>query len=141
MEVTGWTHFDNTDYIDLSEEISKLKLDTDKIKELRDINFQCYKIIIAHCIKNKIYVSDGLHQNGDFGVPIVDGKYRFECTLRYWSGIMAEVWSIINQKDYSYRDFYCVDYKDNPVVYNGTVDGTKYNNSKGIKGKSKYGVH
>lgn len=78
----------------------------DKILEIRD---KAMVELFNHCVKNRVFVSDTYHQNGEYGMPVYDNKYAITFTLRAWAGFMAEVWNTIEGivNKYDYLDFYC----------------------------------
>ena len=67
---------DNT-LIPWKEEYDKLPFYTNenKAKKWSLIEKECYDIVKEYFIKNKLWCSDTYHQNGSYGVPIVDNKY------------------------------------------------------------------
>lgn len=123
--VTGWTHWENESYKEIADVI-----DFDNDRERFDKVFlDVYNAVIDFCVENKVYVSDNEHQGGDYGVPIVNNLYKLEFSLRTWAGLMAEVWSKINNKDYDYLDFYCDRYGYSQV---DDIDGTIFNTIEGV---------
>lgn len=122
-EVTGWTHWDDENYKEIADVID---FHNDR-KNFDEVFLKVYESVIDFCVKNKIYVSDSEHQAGDYGVPIVNNLYKFEFSLRTWAGLMAEVWTKINNKDYSYLDFYCDRYGYSQI---DNIDGTLFNKPK-----------
>lgn len=76
MKVTGWTDWENPRYEELSSELY------DEAKE----------VVIFELRKQGYKFTGGYHQLGDSGVPIIDDKYRFECSQRAWGAIMAKAY-------------------------------------------------
>lgn len=75
MKVTGWTDWEDPRY--MSSDESGLDL------------FGLLRDVVIEEISERGYKFTGeYHQNGDFGVPIIDNKWRFEVTQRSWGGIM-----------------------------------------------------
>ena len=65
---TEWSYENDFDYSDI-EEVSK---------------------VVAVELRNKGYHFDGsYHQNGDYGVPVLDDGRHVQVTQRTWGGIMA----------------------------------------------------
>ena len=63
-----WSYENDFDYSDI-EEVSK---------------------VVAAELRNKGYHFDGsYHQNGDYGVPVLDDGRHVQVTQRTWGGIMA----------------------------------------------------
>ena len=63
-----WSYENDFDYSDI-EEVSK---------------------VVAAELRNKGYHFDGsYHQNGDYGVPVLDDGRHIQVTQRTWGGIMA----------------------------------------------------
>ncbi len=58
-----------------------------------------------YVIENNIRITGQEHQNG-CGIPLFsDGKVA-TFSFRAWGDIMAAIWSDIDDKDYTYMDFY-----------------------------------
>lgn len=71
MKVVRWAEWSDKDDFDYSdiEEVSK---------------------VVAAELRNKGYRFDGhYHQNGDYGVPVLDDGRHVQVTQRTWGGIMA----------------------------------------------------
>ena len=58
-------------------------------------------------IANNIRYSGDEHQNKYDGVPVFDDNTIGSFSFRAWGDIMAAIWSEVENKDYSYMDFYC----------------------------------
>ena len=102
--------------------ISAPKADTrdDKIKVVRWAKYEIIRNELPECDDDPIYeaaikeavIREGVRMNGDQhqnapnGIPVFsDGTYALY-SMRAWGGLMAEVWSEIDGKNYSYLDFY-----------------------------------
>lgn len=76
MKVTGWTYWEDDRY----EEIP-----IDKYDEARRI--------VAREMRERGYKFTGnYHQNGDFGVPVIDEKWLLTMTQRSWGHMMVEAY-------------------------------------------------
>ena len=80
MKITGWTEWDDPKYEEL----------------FPDNNLSPYMALkaaeqmIADEIRKKGYKFSGIyHQGGEYGVPVFDNKYVYQCSQRTWGGIMA----------------------------------------------------
>ena len=61
--------------------------------------------IIAEEIRKCGYKFTGsYHQDGDYGVPIIDDTWLYQCTCREWGGIIADAYpdEIDNSDGYGY---------------------------------------
>lgn len=94
MKVTGWTDWDDERYeefhgTDLAEE--------DEAKEaiIQEMRTYGYKF------------TGGYHQNGKYGVPIIDGQWKYCTSQRRWGHIMVMVYpdKIDNSDGYGYVDW------------------------------------
>lgn len=74
MKVIGWTEWlDRYDWECTKEEFE-----------------EAWNAVVKE-LKEKGYHFDGsYHQNGDFGVPVLDNGERFQVCMRYWGGVMAD---------------------------------------------------
>lgn len=76
LKVTGWTHWENGAYKDL-EYICP---------DLYELGSQ----VVIDELKRTGYKFTGIyHQNGKFGVPIINDKYRYEASQRSWGALVA----------------------------------------------------
>lgn len=75
MKVTGWTEWDDPRYVS-SDEAGFVYFGL-----MRDA-------IIEEIAKRGYKFTGEYHQNGDYGVPVIDDKWRFEVTQRTWGYIM-----------------------------------------------------
>lgn len=80
MKVTGWTWWDNPEYEDMFP-IGPDR-DCDKFEEVG-------ALVVSEMRSNGYKFSGTYHQGGDFGVPIIDGKWLYQCSCRSWGHIMA----------------------------------------------------
>lgn len=80
MKITGWTYWDNPDY--------KEMFSVDEPCTAMD-EFNVKYLISGELRKNGYKFTGGYHQNGEFGVPIIDNKWLYQCSQRVWGGIMA----------------------------------------------------
>ena len=88
------------------KEYDKIPMFTDekKAEELLQICKEMETTVIEHCKRKGIRFDSNWHQGGDFGVPIIDNKYAFLCTLREWGRVMAECDGI--EDDMGYIKYY-----------------------------------
>ena len=80
MKVTGWTWWDNPEYKDMFPIGDNT--DWDKIDHVE-------KLVAAEMRANGYKFTGTYHQNGDFGVPIIDDKWLYQCSCRTWGYIMV----------------------------------------------------
>ena len=95
MRVTGWTEWDDPNYKEMfpvgeapdwnkKEEVSKIVAD-----EIRRCGYK---------------FTGSYHQEGDYGVPIIDDTWLYQCFCREWGGIIADAYpdEIDNSDGYGY---------------------------------------
>ena len=81
MKITGWTEWDDPNYQELwpigdtSSTFAK--------------EYAVRKLIAEELRRCGYKFTGGYHQNGEFGVPVIDDKWRYQCSQRVWGGIMA----------------------------------------------------
>lgn len=81
MRITGWTEWDNPAY----KEAYPIGMDSGFPYEISAV-----RKLISEELRNKGYKFTGsYHQEGDFGVPIIDGEWLCQFTCRSWGDIMA----------------------------------------------------
>lgn len=92
-------------------------IDEDRAKELMQIYREMEQTVIEHCKKRGIRFSSDYHQYG-CGIPIIDNKYMFFCTLREWGRIMSEC-----DDDYSDKGYlkYYLHGNEHPTKYPNEV--------------------
>jgi hypothetical protein len=73
MKVTGWTWWENHEYLDLDEA---------KYAE-------AYAHVADEMRKQGYKFTGNYHQNGDFGVPIIDDIWLFQVSQRTWGNLMV----------------------------------------------------
>lgn len=95
MKVTGYTNFFDSRYKDI-----------DVIKpsaaEWAQIDTAVKESIRTEGIK----ISPDYHQNGVFGTPVIDNKYRVTYSLREFSRLLSEVYGG------DYLDYYCQEFDE-----------------------------
>ena len=100
MKITGWTEFGDPKY----EEMYPIGENTDRPwSEIEDV-----ERLIAEELRNRGYRFTGsYHQEGDYGVPIIDNRWRFECSCRTWGAIMLMAYpeSIDNSDGLGYTEW------------------------------------
>ena len=95
MQITGWTYWDDPAYelIDGLWELEEAPYNRDYLRQL-----------IIDELKKRGYQFGGVyHQDGDFGVPIIDDKYTVGYSYRGWGDIMASALGL--QDDMAYCDW------------------------------------
>lgn len=142
MKVTGWTYWEDTNYIDLNDEHTRIAVeltkDVPKIpdretfflmseeeqtkalqerriafdaaldnEELRNVDTlieESYKAVIKEVRENGYHFTGNAHQNADWGVPILDNKYKLCVGQRSWGGIIADAFpdEIDDSEGYGY---------------------------------------
>lgn len=143
MKVTGWTYWEDPDYIDLNDEHTKIAieltkdislkipdretfskmseeeqvkvlqerriafnsaLDNDELRKVDALITEAYKVVIEEVRKNGYHFTGNDHQNADWGVPILDNKYKLCVGQRSWGGIIADAFpdEIDESKEYGY---------------------------------------
>lgn len=95
-------------------------LDEDKVKEYNSLLSEMETCIINHCKEKGIRFSGDYHQNGDYGIPVIDDKYMFFCTLREWGYVMAQ--SDGDNSDMGYLKYY-LHGNEHPTKYPNQVEG------------------
>lgn len=96
MKITGWTWYENPDY----KELFPIGEESESPYEFQDV----VDIVVAE-LRDKGYKFTGsYHQGGDYGAPIIDGCWIFQCSCRTWGGIMAAAYpdEIDNSDGYGY---------------------------------------
>ena len=79
MRIIGWTEWDNPKYERLYPQTYEEYLQVEEA--------------ITNELRSKGYKFTGdYHQNGDFGVPILDNGMVYQCTQRCWGEIMASAY-------------------------------------------------
>lgn len=142
MKVTGWTYWEDPNYIDVNdehtriaieltkdvpkipnrEEFDKLSeeekvkifekrriefdaaLDNQELREIDRIIEECYDAVINDVRENNYHFTGNEHQNEDYGVPIIDNKYKLCTSQRSWGGIIADAFpeEIDDSEGYGY---------------------------------------
>jgi hypothetical protein len=92
-------------------------IDEDKAKEYDSILIEMQECVINHCKEKGIRFSSDYHQYG-CGIPLIDNKYMFFCTLREWGRIMSEC-----DDDYSDKGYlkYYLHGNEHPTKYPNEV--------------------
>ena len=101
-------------------------IDEDRAKSYGDTLNQMEECIINHCKEKGIRFSADYHQNGDYGVPIVDNKYMYFTFARTWGWIMAQADD--DNSDQGYLKYYL----------HGNKYSTKYPNE--VEGETFYPI-
>lgn len=78
-------------YLKWKTEYDKIPMfiDEKKAHELMQIYKEMEQTVIEHCKEKEIRFSGDYHQGGDYGIPVIDNKYYFMCSLREWGHVMA----------------------------------------------------
>lgn len=83
MKVTGWTYWEDERYGDLPND-----------------EFDMAWSVVGSTLCGCHYKFTGTyHQNGDYGVPIIDDKWKFTVSQRTWGQLMAEAYPDICDGD------------------------------------------
>lgn len=100
-KVTGWTAMDddNAQYVKAS---GAFLLD-DNPPEL-DM-FAVRDAIIAEICRCGYRFTGDYHQNGKYGVPIINDKYVIHYTQRSWGDIMADALNLPDEDGYAYCEW------------------------------------
>lgn len=96
MKITGWTWYGNPDYKEMFP-IEEQATSWDEIQKV--------ETMIANELRSKGYKFTGsYHQGGDYGAPVIDDTWVFQCSCRTWGGIMAMAYpdEIDNSDGYGY---------------------------------------
>ena len=81
MRVTGWTWWDNPEYKEMFP-IEERAVSWDEIDKVERL--------IANELRKCGYKFTGsYHQEGDYGTPIIDDTWLYQCSCRTWGHIMA----------------------------------------------------
>ena len=109
------------EYEKWNQEFEKIPTFTDekKAKELMQIYKEMEQTVIEHCKENGIRFSGDYHQSGDYGIPIIDDKYMFFCTLREWGYVMAQADE--NEDERGYLNYYLYS-KNYPCKYPNEIE-------------------
>ena len=103
MKVTGWCKYKSNIYNSYKE--------LDSITEdnlIKEYNGEDVEECIIKELKDKGIRFDGpYHQNGDYGIPIIDDKFVVMGSYRWWGALVAEADGL--KRDFAYMDWYMVD--------------------------------
>lgn len=129
MKITGWTKRGDPRYMEFPWQ-------WDKLKELNLDYDLAVKLVVSE-LREKNYKFCGFyHQDGQYGAPIIDGKYWMGFTFRTWGALieaayqenlgdsMAYVlwaWDAPEEERYPRPE----DYQDQSVVYREQHGGGK----------------
>lgn len=142
MKVTGWTYWEDPNYIDINDEHTRIAieltkhvpklpdretfsvmseeeqtktlqerriafdsaLDNDELRNVDALISEAYKVVIEEVRENGYHFTGNDHQNADYGVPIIDNKYKLCVGQRLWGGIIADAFpeEIDNSEGYGY---------------------------------------
>lgn len=97
-QVTGWTAMDddNAQYVQASGSFllddNPPELDMSAVRDA----------IIAEICRCGYRFTGGYHQNGKYGVPIINDKYVIHYTQRGWGDIMADALNLPDEDGYAY---------------------------------------
>lgn len=80
-EVVGWTAMLDDEYPDFIPK-SDLDYNAARLAVIREIR------------KNSYSFSGDMHENRDFGVPVLNSGKKFCASMRGWGSLMAEAWNI-----------------------------------------------
>lgn len=76
MKVTGWTDWSDETYEELPDHLYE----------------EAYGVVAAELSLRGYKFTGCYHQNGDYGVPIIDDKWKFTASQRTWGGIMVDAY-------------------------------------------------
>lgn len=89
-------------------------IDEAKAQEWADIFREMEECVIQTCKEEGIRFSSFYHQNGKYGIPIIDDNYMFMTSLRCWGQIMALADG--DESDSGYLRYYLYPDKE-PIKY------------------------
>lgn len=98
MKITGWTWYDNPEYEEMFPLEKRRECDCwDEIKNVE-------KLIANELRKCGYKFTGSYHQDGDYGAPIIDDKWVYQCSCRTWGHIMVMAYpeEIDNSDGYGY---------------------------------------
>lgn len=75
VKVVKWTEWDYDHYMDMMSE--------------KDFE-EAQKAVIEELRKTGYHFDGTYHQNGDYGVPVLDNGKYFQVSMRTWGGVMAQ---------------------------------------------------
>jgi hypothetical protein len=107
LTVVGWTSWDSDD----------VSINTPEHE----------KAVFDYLVEHELCFAGDLHQSSDFGVPMLSDGTRFQCSMRYWGGLMSDVFNEIGNKyEYDYMDFYMQSgIARTPKLPEGEINGSK----------------
>lgn len=83
MKVTGWTYWEDERY-----------------DEIPNDEYDMARSVVVHSLWEFGFKFDGTyHTNGDYGVPVIDNKWKFTVSHRVWGGLMADAYPEICDGD------------------------------------------
>lgn len=114
MKVTGWTWWDNPEYAEMFPLEDRMDPSWDMYDKVGEIE----KLIAEDIRKHGYKFTGSYHQGGDYGAPIIDDKWLYQCSCRSWGNIIVMAYP--EEFDSSDRYAYTVwawlppGYPDNP---------------------------
>lgn len=76
MKVTCWTDWEDSRFEDLPQELLN----------------EAKKMVISEIQERGYKFTGDYHQNGDYGVPVIDDKYLAKYSQRHWGWLMAKAY-------------------------------------------------
>lgn len=105
MKVTGWTSWEDSRYKEFVGHTVAAEAEVEHIiaEELRRYGYK---------------FSGNYHQNGEYGVPVLDNEYKYCVSQRRWGGIMVKAYpDEIDDKDgYGYVEWAWMSPRDDREV-------------------------
>lgn len=83
MKVTGWTYWEDDRYEEIPNDVFDL----------------VWGIVGSELRAHGYQFTGSYHQNGDFGTPIIDDKWKFTLSQRSWGELIADAYPEICDGD------------------------------------------
>ena len=88
--VTGWTYWEDDNYEEIGNDVLKGLINQDEI----------YDAVAKDLKKNNYIFCGETHQHNPHGVPVINDKYKVNCSMREWGGIIARAYNPDWENDY-----------------------------------------
>lgn len=97
MKVTRWVKYDG-EYENGKDGL--ITVDNDKFDDV-------WNCVREELERRNIKFDAVYHQNGEYGVPVIDDRYVLQVSMRMWGALVAE--SEGNMRNFNYMDWYMSD--------------------------------